>query len=105
MRIEHVAMYVNDLDTAKDFLRPVAQELKGKDLSLGEGKLTDKIGPELASKLVLYADLIEKLVPLADNTLAKFNELPVFKIKDIEDKIGKYRELAKEFTKRRKNNA
>ena len=82
-------------DTAKDFLRPVAQELKGKDLSLGEGKLTDKIGPELASKLVLYADLIEKLVPLADNTLAKFNELPVFKIKDIEDKIGKYRELAK----------
>lgn len=91
-----ITVYLNFAETlSKDCLRPVAAELTGKDLSLGKGKLTDKIGPELASKLTLYADLIDKLTPIAEKTLDEINALPPLKIKEIESKLTKYRELAK----------
>ena len=89
--IAHLKFFEN---ASTNLLRPVAQELNGKGLSMGEGQIADMLGPELAAQLNVYADVIEKLAPAIDQTLEDFGKLPAFKMEEIESKIGKYRKIA-----------
>lgn len=92
---EEIIAHLKFLENAStNLLRPVAQELNGKGLSMGEGQITDMLGPELAAQLNVYADVIEKLAPAIDQTLEDFGKLPAFKMEEIESKIGKYRKIA-----------
>lgn len=92
---EEIQAHLKFLENAStNLLRPVAQELNGKGLSMGEGQIADMLGPELAAQLNVYADVIEKLAPAIDQTLEDFGKLPAFKMEEIESKIGKYRKLA-----------
>ena len=89
-----VRAYIKFLkDLSKDLLRPAAVLLNGKGLSLGDEKITDILGPKLASQLNVYADLIEQLFPVADRVLADFSKLPKIKIEKVESKISKFRQL------------
>lgn len=81
-------------EVSDTLIKPVAQDLNGKDLSLGEGHLSDKLNPEFASKLDYYADMIDKYYPVVDKLLLEISALPEFKVVDIEVKIGKIRRLA-----------
>ena len=84
-------------ETSDNTIRPTAQFLIEKSSSL---KMVDidmeKIGPEMASTLILYADTIDKFVPIAEKALKDVNALPAFKNEKIEAKVSKYRQLAKD---------
>ena len=83
-------------EKSDSFMRPVAKFLKkhGNDLKIEFSM--DSIGPEMASKLVMFSDAIDELFPLAEQTLKDFNALPLFKIDKVEKKLTKYRKLAKD---------
>lgn len=82
--------------TSDEFLRPAAKFLIENGNSLKLDFSIDKVGPEMASQILVFADGIDQLVPIAENTLKEVNTLPEFKIEKIEKKISKYRKLAKD---------
>ena len=82
--------------TTGTFIRPAAKYLIKNGSSLKIDFDMDKIGPEMASQILIIADGIDQLCPIAEKTLKEVNALPAFKIEKIENKIGKYRKLAKD---------
>ncbi len=83
-------------DTSDGFVRPVAKFLIENGSSLKLDISMDKIGPEMATQLVIFADGIDQLCPLAEKLLTDVNALPAFKIEKVEAKLSKYRKLAKD---------
>lgn len=83
-------------ETSDNFIRPTAKYLIENGDALKFDFSMEKVGPEMASQILIYADGIEKLGPLAEKTLKSVNELPEFKNEKIESKISKYRKLAKD---------
>lgn len=81
--------------TSSTLLRTASKELRIEDPSIGNVDLSENLGPDLAEKLVVYANLIDKLMPAAEKTLDSFNELPEFKDKDFESKLSNIRTLLK----------
>ena len=82
--------------TSDNFMRPVAKFLTENGNSLKLDISMDKIGPEMSSQILIFADGIDELTPLAESLLKDVNALPAFKIEKIENKISKYRKLAKD---------
>ncbi|MCR5340564.1 MAG: DUF4012 domain-containing protein [Saccharofermentans sp.] len=82
--------------TSDGFIRPVAKYLSENGSKLKLDFSMDKIGPEMASQILVFADGIDELSPLIENTLKEFYALPAIKVEKIEAKISKYRKLAKE---------
>ena len=82
--------------TSDNFMRPVAKFLTENGNSLKLDISMDKIGPEMSSQILIFADGIDELTPLAETLIKDVNSLPAFKIEKIENKISKYRKLAKD---------
>ena len=82
--------------TSDNVMRPVAKFLTENGNSLKLDVSMDKIGPEMASQILIFADGIDELTPLAESLLKDVNALPAFKIEKVENKISKYRKLAKD---------
>ena len=81
--------------TSDTFLRPVSKYLIDNGSALKIDIDMEKIGPELGSQLLIIADGVDELCPLAENTLKEVNTLPAFKIEKLEKKLSKYRSFAK----------
>ena len=82
--------------TSDTFIRPAAKFLIDHGSALKLDLDMDKVGPELADQIVVLADGIDQLTPIAEKTLKEINTLPAFKIEKVENKISKYRKLAKD---------
>ena len=82
--------------TSDTFVRPTAKYLIDNGSALKLDFEMDKVGPELASQMTTIADGIDQLCPIAEKTLKEINTLPAFKIEKIENKLSKYRKLAKD---------
>ena len=83
-------------ETSDGFVRPVAKYLIENGSALKLDFSMDKIGPEMASQILIFADGIDTLTPLVEKTLKEFNALPAIKVESVEKKLSKYRKLAKD---------
>ncbi|MBE7069361.1 MAG: DUF4012 domain-containing protein [Ruminococcaceae bacterium] len=84
------------MKASNGFIRPVAKFLTENGNSLKLELSMDKVGPELSAQILIFADAIDELCPLAEDFLKEVNTLPPFKIEKIENKLSKYRKLAKD---------
>ena len=92
-----VKIYLKFLKENSDsFIRPTAKWLIENGNSLKLDLSMDKIGPEMASQILVFADGIDTLCPLVEKTLKEFNTLPAVKVEKVEAKLAKYRKLAKD---------
>ncbi|MBR1906620.1 MAG: DUF4012 domain-containing protein [Clostridiales bacterium] len=82
--------------TSDTFVRPVAKFLIDNGSALKIDVDMDKVGPELSNQISILADGIDQLTPIVEKTLKEFNTLPEFKIDKVENKLSKYRKLAKD---------
>lgn len=93
--LKTAAAFLDVVDEASDtLLKPGVQFLREKGLP-SKSTFT-KINPELGKTLNDYADLIDKLCPAAEKVLSDFNALPQFQLEKLENKVSKYRVLAKD---------
>lgn len=82
--------------TSDTFIRPTAEFLTKNGSALKFELSMDKVGPDMANQILVLADGIDQLTPVAEKTLKEINTLPAFKVEKIENKISKYRKLAKD---------
>ncbi len=83
-------------ETSDGFIKPVAKYLVENGSALKIDISIDNIGPEMANQILVIADGIDQLCPLAEKVLKDVNALPAFKIEKVENKLSKYRKLAKD---------
>ena len=92
-----IRVYLKFLKKTSDgFIRPVAKYLTENGSRLKLEFSMDKLGPEMASQILVFADGIDELCPLAESVLKEFNTLPTIQVEKIEAKVSKYRKLAKD---------
>lgn len=82
--------------TSDGFIRPVAKYLADNGSALKLDISIENVGPEMASQILVIADGIDQLCPAAEIVLKDVNALPAIKIEKVENKISKYRKLAKD---------
>ncbi|MBR6230382.1 MAG: DUF4012 domain-containing protein, partial [Lachnospiraceae bacterium] len=81
-------------EASDDVLKPAIKYLSESPLSQFEGDLTfETMGPEMSDQLDFYADMLDELIPNAEQLITDFGTIPTFTIPQLEDQISGYRDM------------
>ncbi len=85
--------------TSDDLLKPAADYLSQAPLSgLETGLSFETEGSDLSDKLDIYADMLDELVPKAEQLIEDFGAIPSFTIPEMEEQVSEFRGTVASFS-------
>ena len=79
-------------EVSDDVLKPAVSYLSQAPLSGFAGDISmETLGSDMPDKLDIYADMLDELVPNAEQFVTDFGNIPAFTISEMEEQISEYR--------------